>query len=288
MNVIVITIVASTGNIVRGALQAAKASEIEAVVLPDALSVGEHLEEETVVLVDWEGSDPVVHAETVKRVKSTPGGEDTPVLLLSTKQAAGTTFAGMKAGASGLVSKPIDPQDLVKKIATALKHRKMKRAQSINVEFINPFIEATRTVFQTMAGIAVERKRLFLKNDYQMLGDISGVMGLSGSASGSVVISLPTRLAIEMVSKMLGEAPGETLTPEVSDGVGEIINMISGQAKASLAKTKYHFQISIPTVVMGEHHEITHRQGTPNIVVLFESEAGDTFAIQVCLCPEEE
>jgi chemotaxis protein CheX len=113
-------------------------------------------------------------------------------------------------------------------------------------------------------------------------------MGLSGAASGSVVISLPSKLAIEIVGAMLGDDMGNTLTPEVGDGVGEIINMIAGQAKASLTKTKYHFQISIPTVVMGQGHEITHRQGTPNIVVLFTTEAGDDFAIQVCLSPEGE
>ena len=72
----------------------------------------------------------------------------------------------------------------------------------------------------------------------------------------------------------------------VCDGVGEIINMIAGQAKAMLVKTKYHFTISIPSVISGHGHEISHKKGTPNIVVLFEAD-GTPFALQVCLAPVE-
>jgi chemotaxis protein CheX len=72
------------------------------------------------------------------------------------------------------------------------------------------------------------------------------------------------------------------LNADVCDGVGEIINMIAGQAKSLLAKTKYRFNISIPSVVSGIDHEITHKKGTPNIVVLFDAN-GEEFALQVCL-----
>jgi chemotaxis protein CheX len=286
MNVIVIASSPSTGNIVKNALQQASVPDLTFTAMENCEKLTESkLTEDTYVLVDWEGPDPALLASHVKCVKDT-AKTDVPVILLCTKKDAGSTFAGMKAGAQGVVNKPISPEELVRSLVVARKQAKAKKSQSINVEFINPFIEATKTVFKTMAQMEADRKRLFLKDDHKMLGDISGVMGLSGSASGSVVISLPTRLALELVGKMLGEDMGQEITPEVSDGVGEIINMISGQAKASLTKTKYHFQISIPTVVTGTGHEITHKQGTPNIVVLFEANA-QTFAIQVCLSPSD-
>jgi len=284
MKVFVVTSSTSTGNIVKGAFQQAKVENLEVIAHHYPNDFLDSIEEDSAVLVDWEG-DPEPLASSVANVKASDKGKAVPILLLSTKQASATTYHGMKAGASGVVNKPIDPSQLLKAIGAARKHAKSKKAPSINVEFINPFIEATRTVLGTMANLNVERKRLYLKDDYKMYGDISGVMGLSGTATGSVVISMPTPLAIQVVSTMLGEEPGEEITPAISDGVGEIINMIAGQAKASLTKTKYHFQISIPTVVMGKQHEVTHKQGTPNIVVLFESDKGDTFAIQVCLSP---
>ncbi len=137
-----------------------------------------------------------------------------------------------------------------------------------------------------MCQVEIQRKKIFLKDDYKMMGDISGVMELNGAASGSVVVSMPSRLACLVVGNMLGEPPAEELTQDVRDAVGEIINMISGQAKASLVKTKYHFTISIPSVVTGPGHEIAHQKGTPNIVVLFEG-SGFDFALQVCLAPND-
>ena len=138
-----------------------------------------------------------------------------------------------------------------------------------------------------MCQVETARKKIFVKDDYKMLGDISGVMRLSGTAAGSVVISMSSDLARLVVGKMLGEKPAEELTREVRDATGEIINMISGQAKASLVKTKYHFTISIPEVVTGPGHEIEHQPGAPNIVVVFEGEGHD-FSLQVCLAATDQ
>jgi len=192
---------------------------------------------------------------------------------------------GLQAGAAGIVNKPIEAADLVRAVAALVK-RGQEAKPSVNVEFINPFIDATKNVFATMCQVEVTRKKLFLKDDYKMLGDVSGVMGLSGVATGTVVVSMPTALACLVVGNMFGEPPKAELSPEVADAVGEIINMISGQAKAALVKTKYHFTISIPSVVTGAGHEVMHKKGTPNIVVLFEG-AGHEFSLQVCLAPTD-
>lgn len=282
MKVIVASEANVAPNMVRGAFQQAKAQGVEVVGVHAVGDMAGAITDEAVVLVDWEGDDAVC-ASYVAAAKSKL--EFVPVLLLCAKSRAGTTFSGMKAGALGIVNKPIDAEELVRAVAAAAKKGGAKKT-SVNVEFINPFIEATKNVFTTMCQMSVERKRLFLKDDHKMLGDISGVMGLTGAATGSVVISLPGKLACFVVGKMLGEAPKPTLDPDVCDAVGELINMIAGQAKAMLVKTKYHFTISLPSVVSGTGHEITHRKGTPNIVVLFEVDQQE-FAIQVCLAPTE-
>lgn len=285
MNVIVVTDTASTGNIVKGAFQQANVKDVEVSVIENCNNIIDYTGDDTVVLIDWDMNDVTVNTSYVKKAKeSCP---EAPILLIASKQSSGHTFAGMKSGAKGVVNKPIDPEQMIKAIANVIKG-KNKKAPSINVEFINPFIEATKNVFKTMVGIDVERDKLYLKEDHKMFGDISGVMGLSGAATGSVVISLPSSLALTVVGSMLGEAAGTEITPDTCDAVGELINMISGQAKASLTKTKYHFQISIPTVVQGKGHEVTHKKGTPNIVVLFKTSDGDAFAIQVCLSPVDE
>ncbi len=284
MKVIIATPTTTNANMVRGAFQQMKVQNTEIVAVQSADELSGAVEEGCMVLVDWE-FDAEVGGQMVTAAKKAK--EETPVLLLCTKQKSGTTFAGMKAGAAGIVNKPLDPDDLVRTVAAALRNAKGAKKQSVNVEFINPFIDATRNVFSTMCGIDTKRKKLFLKEDHKMVGEVSGVMGLTGSATGSVVISMPGKLACMLVGRMLGEQPAEELNNDVCDGVGEIINMIAGQAKAMLVKTRYHFKISIPSVVKGLGHEISHKKGTPNIVVLFESEGGQEFALQVCLSPTE-
>jgi chemotaxis protein CheX len=282
MKVITVADTPSTPGMIRGIFKMRKLPVdcVHAHTREDMLAA---MDESSVVLVDWE-RDPAECAEFVYAAKEKLA--KVPVLILCVKQKAGTTFAGIKAGAAGVINKPFQPDDVIKSIATALRKGQSIRP-TVNVEFINPFIDATRNVFSSMCRVEIARKRIFLKDDYKMLGDVSGVMKLSGTASGSVVIGMSSELARLVVGNMLSEPPAAELTQDVLDATGEIINMISGQAKASLVKTKYHFTISIPKVVTGPGHEIEHQPGTPNIVVVFEG-AGHDFSLQVCLAPNDE
>ncbi len=283
MKVITVSDLPSTSNQVRGVFNLRKIPGVEFIAARTKEEMLAAMDEKSVVLIDWE-REPAECADFVYAAKAKMA--KVPVLILCIKQKAGTTFAGIKAGAAGVINKPFNPDDVIRSIASTIK-KGQKTRPTVNVEFINPFIDATRNVFSSMCGVEVARKKIFVKDDYKMLGDISGVMGLSGTAAGTVVISMSSELARLVVGNMLGEPPADELTQDVVDATGEIINMISGQAKASLVKTKYHFTISIPQVVTGPGHEIEHSPGTPNIVVVFEG-AGHDFSLQVCLAANDE
>ncbi len=281
MKVITVSDSPSTPNMIRGIFKMRKIP-VNCLGVHSKEELVAAMDESSVVLVDWE-REPAECAEFVYAAKEK--FPKVPVLILCVKQKAGTTFAGVKAGAAGVINKPFSPDDVIHSIAGTMK-KGQKSRPTVNVEFINPFIDATRNVFSSMCGVEIARKKIFAKDDYKMLGDISGVMELSGTASGSVVISMSSELARMVVGNMLQEPPAAELTQDVLDATGEIINMISGQAKASLVKTKYHFTISIPRVVTGPGHEIGHQPGTPNIVVVFEG-AGHDFSLQVCLAAND-
>ncbi len=278
MKIVVASDSTVTPNMVRGIFRETESVDAEIIAVKQPAELDGHISGQAVVLVDWD-LKPSVGVAFVQAVKQ--AAPDTPVILLTSKAKATSALDGMKAGAEDMLHKPVSRSQLLKAVGEGLKGAGSERPK-INVEYINPFVESTRNVFTSMCRMEVERKRLFLKDDYRMFGDISGVMGLSGEASGSVVISLPTRLACVAVGRMIGQEPAADLDEDVSDAVGEIINMISGQAKAMLAKSAYRFTISLPSVVSGAGHEITHKKGTPNIVLMFEAD-GQPFAIQVCL-----
>ena len=103
----------------------------------------------------------------------------------------------------------------------------------MKVEYINPFISATTNVFDTMVGTELHRGVPSLKDGYQPSHEVSAVIGLSGKAKGTVVLSVDREVAIQVAAALLQEQPAG-LNADVADAMGEMANMIAGQAKAQL------------------------------------------------------
>jgi len=98
------------------------------------------------------------------------------------------------------------------------------------------------------------------------------VIGLSGKAIGTVVLSLSKEVAVQAASTML-MAEYTELNDDVIDAVGELTNMVAGAAKAELEQ--YDLSISLPNVITGKGHEIRFPSNVSPICVLFESQWGD-------------
>lgn len=157
-------------------------------------------------------------------------------------------------------------------------------AQKINTAFIVPFIEAVHSTFEMMMGRKVTRKDVYIKKNYVMFGDVSGVIGVSGISAGTTAISFPASLAIRTVEDILGEkVTGGIGDVMVHDGVGEIINMIAGQAKTTLATTPMKFDITLPTIISGRGHELYHKQDTQCTSIIFATDDDQEFSLDLCI-----
>ena len=86
---------------------------------------------------------------------------------------------------------------------------------------------------------------------------------------------------------MLSTKADKISDDDVRDGVGELANMVSGNAKAALVDTPYHFGLSIPTVVIGSSHSIAHPPDIPCITVIFKV-LDEDFKVAVALIPKED
>lgn len=151
----------------------------------------------------------------------------------------------------------------------------------MNVKFINPFLEGTISVLKTMAFVEPRAGKPYLKMDSIAKGDISGIIGLTGSATGSLAVSFSEEAILKIVSNMLGENI-KTMDSDIKDAVGEITNMISGVARKNLEAEGFNIQAAIPTVVSGKNHSIAHVLGGPSLIIPFEIDDG-TFVVDVCL-----
>jgi len=149
----------------------------------------------------------------------------------------------------------------------------------MNVAFVNPFITSTIETFKTMVHSEAKPGKPMLKNDGVPVFDISGIIGLSGIAQGAIALSFPKIVALKTVSAMIGSEI-KIVGPELTDGIGELVNIIAGNAKQYL--TQYQLTISLPNVIVGRNHTVTPPSHTPSILVPFIGEVGE-FVMEVSL-----
>lgn len=151
----------------------------------------------------------------------------------------------------------------------------------MDAKMINPFINATINVLETMAFVKCKPGKPYLKKEDTAKGDVTGVIGITGETNGTISVTFEEKAILNIVSRIFGEKMN-TLNSEVADAVGELTNMISGQARRGLEEIGKIFKAAIPTVIAGKDHQITHYTNGPKIAIPFEIEGGH-FTIEVCL-----
>ena len=145
--------------------------------------------------------------------------------------------------------------------------------------YILPFISSIQNVFETMLQLPVQVGSPELKQTGGPNFDISGIIGLSGDVEGSVVLSFPTASAERIVNIFTGMELDHT-HEDFADAVGELVNMISGGAKAKFVDKEV--SISCPSVVVGDDHKVFGRKDVVSIVIPCSSDCGD-FSVEVSI-----
>ncbi|MCK5270962.1 MAG: chemotaxis protein CheX [Sedimentisphaerales bacterium] len=140
----------------------------------------------------------------------------------------------------------------------------------MNVKYINPFLSSIQNVFDTMINVPFQLGKPSLKQNSVPLYEISGIIGLSGGVTGCVVVSLSKHVALQMVSALTSEVATE-IDDDSADAIGEITNMIAGNAKKDFPGE--NTSISIPSVVIGKHR-VNYPKGVPIISIPCETSAG--------------
>ncbi|MDD3553447.1 MAG: chemotaxis protein CheX [Deltaproteobacteria bacterium] len=149
----------------------------------------------------------------------------------------------------------------------------------MDAKIINPFLEAAVNVLKTMAMVEVTPGKPFLKKDQTANGDASGIIGITGEAQGSMSISFSTPCICAIVSNLFG-SPVTELNEEVKDAVGELTNMICGDARRRLEAAGIVLQAGTPTVISGQGHTIKHISKGPCVAMPFTTPNGD-FTIEL-------
>lgn len=157
-------------------------------------------------------------------------------------------------------------------IDSPLGERFTNQSSEMRIEHVKPFIESVTKTMEMMLGSKPRVQKPYLKGTQPNWGDVSGIIGFAGEkVIGSVAISMPQRSALGVYELMMGDTVTE-ITPDVQDSIGELTNIVAGNAKNFFAENGMHFNITVPSVIVGKRHNISYKENGKVLVIPFDME----------------
>lgn len=136
---------------------------------------------------------------------------------------------------------------------------------------INPFIESVHEIFESMLGCQADLGSPIRAVLHNHDNDITGVIGLSGTALGIIALRFPEETAIAVINRFAG-TEFDKIDAGVIDGIGELVNIAAGSAKGRLKG--HSISVSLPTVTRGGIYRLRNMRDTVWMDLPFDSELG--------------
>ena len=150
----------------------------------------------------------------------------------------------------------------------------------MDVRYVNPFIAAVQHVFQTMLETTILISKPALKSKDAPNSDVSAIIGFTGDAVGSVALCFSRQTALRVANRFAGDAVSPDDLAMLADALGELTNMVAGQAKAQLPTGPVN--VSLPRVVVGDDHRVVESYTAPVLLLICDSALG-RFSVEVTM-----
>lgn len=151
----------------------------------------------------------------------------------------------------------------------------------MKLKYINPFIKAVHDFFDMMLNAKVSKGDLGIRAAETATHEITGLIGLSGIARGSVAISFPQETAVNIANRLLSAEYSE-LNRSVTDAVAETVNIVAGSAKSKFVtgENGKPIDLSLPNVIIGKKYVVSYPSMAVWVEVPFTSDLGN-FSMRV-------
>lgn len=150
--------------------------------------------------------------------------------------------------------------------------KKGKNSFNVDLEFIQVFIEATKTVINEMGQVErIQHQKPLLKNKMENPlenGIASKIMISSDFFKGNFYVVFPEPSFLKLYEKAVMETHSE-INDENRDFAGELANIIYGQSKKVLAASGLNLDMAIPSI-----HPSSNIASELVIVIPFDSSIG--------------
>lgn len=140
-------------------------------------------------------------------------------------------------------------------------------------EYVNAFLSPAKLVWQKELGCALDLVGAEAVSNQFTTDQITAIIGISGRLEGNVLYGFSDGTALAVASQMMGE-PVTELDDIGLSALGEIANMITGNAATQLAAAGYTCDISPPVIIEPAGSKF-YTPGGKQILVTFGSKLGN-------------
>ena len=130
----------------------------------------------------------------------------------------------------------------------------------MKAQYVNPFYQATVEVFKLMMDVEINRNKNDLLQKMLDKKEVGVMIEITGDLCGSILYRFPEKMILEMVKIMSGMEI-EELDSFVTSALGEVSNIISGNAISKLSGENYQCDIKPPQIIIDENKPVDLTEG---------------------------
>jgi len=127
----------------------------------------------------------------------------------------------------------------------------------MNIEYINPFIEASQIVLKQIANMEAKLGKVYLKDSPYRSDDLIVIVGLTGKMKGQAIFTMDTKVALKIASSMMGGMQLAGLDELSKSAIAELTNMILGNTATLLYNRGIDIEITPPSLLIGENIQVS-------------------------------
>ena len=203
------------------------------------------------ILSDKEG------VTVVETFRSSAAHRFVPIVMFTAMEDEKVTKRCEDAGTDLVLPKTTDIATILKSIEELVEEYKSRRpSHSIDQDLGHCIVKSTVEVFKTMMNMKVVPGEIAVEKVRVRESEVIASIGVAGFLSGSISVFMDRGIAETTTRRMLfmeDEDPVEK--EELIDAIGELVNMIGGNIKTELFEKTPLFDISVPSVYIGQELE---------------------------------
>lgn len=152
----------------------------------------------------------------------------------------------------------------------------------MNIEYINPFIEASQTVLKQVANVDAKLGKVYLRSSPYKGESILIIVGITGKMRGQAIFTMSKKVAFMIASAMMFGTPVDELNEISKSAISELTNMILGNTATLLYNKGIGIEITPPSLLLGENLQISQAKMQTICVPLFLTDT-DTLEIDISI-----